>query len=119
MSSCLIEKYNGFQVVKVDFSKKERKKFEPICKINKPTQNPAILPECYYTKDISKAYTSLYLQGLRNKRAYAVYKCYYCRKFFIRKDKDTKHLSVCAGTPGIIYNFCTQNLASFQDNYVS
>ena len=61
LSSCLIEKYNGFQVVKVDFAKKERQKFQPIDIIYIPTKDPTKLPECYYTSDISKAYTSLIL----------------------------------------------------------
>ena len=67
LASCLIAKYNGFQVVKTDFSKKERKNFQPIDIINVPTKNPEVLPECYYTLYISKAYTSLYLHGLKTK----------------------------------------------------
>ena len=59
LSSCLIEKYNGFQVVKIDFSKKERRKFEPIDIIYIPIKNTEILPKCYYTLNISNAYTSL------------------------------------------------------------
>ena len=119
LSSCLVEKYNRFQVFKVDFSKKERQKFEPVNIIYFPTKYPTILPQCYYTKDISKAYTSLYSQGIRTKRAYAVYECYYCRKIFTRKDKHIKHFSICFGRPGIVYNFCTQNLVSFLDNFGS
>ena len=52
LSSCLIEKYNGFQVVKVDFSKKQRQQFQPIDIIYIPTKNPTKLPECYYTLDV-------------------------------------------------------------------
>ena len=33
--------------------------------------------------------------------------------------KKVKHLSVCTGMPGIVYNFCTQNLVSFEDNFGS
>ena len=119
LSRCLIEKYNGFQVVKIDFSKKESQKFEPIDTIYIPTKNPEVLPECYYTLDISKAYTSVYSHGLKQKRAFKLYECYYCRKFFIQKNKHEKHLSVCSGKPGIVYNFCIQNLVSFEDNFGS
>lgn len=51
------------------------------------------------------------------KRAYSCYKCYYCYKFFIRKDRHRRHLENCSGVPRIIYNFNTQNLISFQDNF--
>ena len=116
LASCLITKYNGFQVVKIDFSKKERKKFQPIDIIYIRTKNPDILPDCYYTLHVSNAYISLYSQGLKTKRSYKVFECYFCRKLFIQKNKHEKHLSVCSGKPGVIYNFCTQSLVSFEDN---
>ena len=28
-------------------------------------------------------------------------------------------MSVCSGKPGVVYNFCTQNLVSFEDNFGS
>ena len=58
--SCLIEKYNGFQVVKIDFSKKERQKFEPIDIIYVPTKNPEVLPECYYIRYLKSIHISLF-----------------------------------------------------------
>ena len=81
-----IPKYNGFQVIAVDFAKGERRKFTPIDIIYKPTRDPEIKPLCYYTTDISKAYTSLYsLTNLKRRRAYAVHQCYYCQKFLSQK----------------------------------
>ena len=36
-----------------------------------------------------------------------------------RKRKAENHLKVCSGKPGIVYNFCSQTLTSFEDNFKS
>ena len=115
----MIQKYNGFQVIKNSFNKRERRKFEPIDIINIPTKNAQILPECYYTTNISNAYTALYSEGLKTRRSFTIYECYYCNKFFRGKAKREHHLKVCSGKPGVVYNFCSQTLTSFEDNFSS
>ena len=119
LASCLSQKYNGFQVVKNAFSKLQRRDFQPIDIIYIPTKNIQILPVCYYTVDISNAYTALYSEGEKIRRALTLYECYYCNKFFRRKGKAEIHLKVCSGKPGIVYNFCSQTLTSFEDNFKS
>ena len=119
LASCLIQKYNGFQVVEIAFNKKLRQHFEPIDIIYITTKNAQILPECYYATNIANSYTALYSRGLKEVRAFLVYECYYCHKFFVGKNKCEKHIKICSGKPGIVYNFCTQTLTSFEDNYAS
>ena len=114
-----MQKYNGFQVIKNSFSKRERRKFEPIDIIYIPTKNAQILPECYYTTNIATAYTALYSEGLKTRRSFTIYECYYCNKFFRGKNKREYHLKVCSGKPGVVYNFCSQTLTSFEDNFSS
>ena len=63
ISSCLIEKYSGFTVISIEFQKKQRKMFKPIDIIYKPTKHIEIEPLCYFSDDISKAYSSLHLKG--------------------------------------------------------
>ena len=102
ISSCLAKKYNGFQAISVEFSRKERKNFKPIYIIYKPTKNPEISPLCYFKEVISKAYTIFYNQKDKFKRTYSCYECYYCRKFFLNKDRHKRHIGNCAGVPGVI-----------------
>ena len=45
------------------FKKKQRKKFKPIDIIYKPTKRIEIEPLCYFSDDISKAYSSLNSKG--------------------------------------------------------
>ena len=119
LASCLMQKYNGFQVIKNSFSKIERQKFEPIDIIYVPIKNAQILPECYYTTNIANAYTALYSEGLKTRRSFTIYECYHCNKFFRGKNKREHHLKICSGKPGIVYNFCSQTLTSFEDNFSS
>ena len=51
LSSCIAEKYNGFQTISTEFATKTRKKFQTIDIINKPTKNPEKKPLCYFTEE--------------------------------------------------------------------
>ena len=54
-----MEKYNGFQVISIEYARKQRKKFKPINIIYKPTKDIETELLCYFSDDISKAYTNL------------------------------------------------------------
>ena len=56
----------------------------------------------------------MYSEGLKTRRSFTIYECYYCNKFFRGKAKREHHLKVCSGKPGVVYNFCSQT--SFEDN---
>ena len=75
LASCINQKYNGYQVIKNSFSKRERQEFEPVDIIYIPTKTVQILPLCYYTTNISNAYTALYSEGLKIRRSYTIYEC--------------------------------------------
>ena len=118
LSTCLIEKNNGFQVISIECAKKQRKKLMPIIIIYKLTKHIEIEPLCYFSDDISKAYTNLYSTPTRMKQTNKNYQCYYCNKFFIRSEKHQSHINNCSGAPGVVYDFNNQNLISYQDNFM-
>ena len=69
-------------------SKKQRKLFKPIDIIYKPTKPVEIEPLCYFSEDISKAYSSLHSKGKKGlSRAHKVYQCFYCNKFFVSEPR--------------------------------
>ena len=119
-SSCLGKKYNAFQVISIEYARKQRKNFKPIDIIYKSTKHIEIGPLCYCSDDISKAYTTFYSRSNRTNlaRANFCYECYYCHKFFIRKKRHKRHIENCSGIPGVVYNFNTQNLISYQVIFV-
>ena len=61
----------------------------------------------------------MYSEGLKTRRSFTIYEYYYCNKFFRGKAKREHHLKVFSGKPGIVYNFCSQTLNSFEDNFGS
>ena len=118
LSSCLIEKYNGFTVIRIEYEKKERKNFEPLDIIYKLTKDLQTEPLCYFTTDISLAYSAYYLRASKMKRATKVQLCHYCNHFFAHNQKKfERHLKYCSGKPGVIYNFTNQSLVSYEDNF--
>ena len=117
--SSISEKYNGHQTISIEYVRKERKFFKPIDIIYKLTKNPEKSSLCYFTADISKAYHNLCSTGNKIKQKYCVYQCYYCNKFFKREERQKRHTESCSGVPGVIYNFNTKTLISFQDNFNS
>ena len=74
LSSCLIEKYSGFTVISIEFKKKKRKMFKSIDIIYKPIKFIKIEPLCYFSDDISKAYSFLPSKG--KKGMSRAHKCY-------------------------------------------
>ena len=118
LSSCLIEKYNGFTVIRIEYQKKERKNFTPLDIIFKPSKQLEIKPLCFFSLDILKAYSSYYSKGKDLRRAHRVDQYHYCNHFFINhKTKLERHMKNCSGKPGVIYNFSNQSLISYEDNF--
>ena len=70
ISICITKKYNEFQAISIEFSRKERKKYKPIDIIYKPTKNPELSLLRYFTQDISKAYHNFYSVGDRTKHGF-------------------------------------------------
>ena len=52
ISTCLTEKYNGFQTISIEFARRERKLFKLIDGIYKPTKNPEIFRQKIFQKHI-------------------------------------------------------------------
>ena len=95
--------------------KRKRKLFKPIDIIYKPTKHIEIEKLCYFSDDISKAYSSLHSKG--KKGLSRAQKCYYCNKFFILELRQKRHMENCSGRSAVVYNFNNQNLISYQDNF--
>ena len=88
ISSCIKEKYHGFQSTSIEFVRKERKNFKLIDITYKPTKNPEFSPLYYFTEDVSKTYTNFYNVKDKTKCAYSYYECYY----FFKKDRHKRHI---------------------------
>ena len=54
--SCIIEKFNGFNIVRIEFDKKLRQKVSPIDIIYKPVKKEDEIIKCFFSLKISLAY---------------------------------------------------------------
>ena len=118
LSRCIKIKFDGFEIVSVQYRRELQKKFTPIDVIYKPVLKKNDLIHCFVTSDIAKSYYSVCSNNNKSEiaRTGYVYNCYYCQKFFVRNDRFKKHIESCSGVPGVVYNFHTQNLITFEDN---
>ena len=92
LSSCINEKYNGFHVISIEYSKKLRMKFKPINVIYKPIKSPEKEVLCFSSNDIAKSYrNSCGATSQKVSHGFA-FECYYCDKFFARPDKQKRHI---------------------------
>ena len=114
--SCVKAKFNGFELILSQFSRKNHQTFKLINVLYKPVKYPNDPISCFITNNISKAYTAIVSQKSKIVRSGNAYKCFYCFQYFIRQDCWKKHVNVCSGIPGIVYNFNTQNLVTYEDN---
>ena len=61
----------------------------------------------------------MYSSGDKIKQQYCAYQCYHCNKLFTKEERQKRLKENFSGVPGVIYNFNTKNLISFQDIFNS
>ena len=96
LSSCIIEKYSGFNIVCVKFSKKLIQPFCPIDIIYKPAKNPDDMINCYFSEKLNLAFRASFNEGTKIKY-YSACQCYFCSKYNARKDKFDRHFENYTG----------------------
>ena len=119
LSICISEKYNGFHVISTEYCDKLQKKFRPIDIIYKPVKSIDAKILCYYSTDLSKAYRNSCGETAKKVSHGYAFECYYCSKFFVREDRQKRHIESCSSVPGVVYNFNNQDLVTFEDNFKS
>ena len=114
--SCIKPKFDGYELIASQFSRKNRQNFKSINVLYKPVRHPTAPISCFTSNDISRAYRAIVAQKGKITRAGYAFECFYCFRYFLRQDRWKKHINICSGIPGIVYNFNTQNLVTFEDN---
>ena len=120
VSACVIERFNGFTIIRLEFDNEIRKDFTPVDIIYKPVKKENTILNCFFTEKLHLAFRATYNETEKNKlktlRNSSAFQCYFCSKFYIRKAKLDYHMRNCTGKPGFIYNFQTRNLLTFEEN---
>ena len=118
VSACVIQRFNGFNLVRLEFDHQIRRDFTPIDIIYKPVKKENEVLNCFFTDKLYLAFRATYNETTKWKRLKhtCAFQCHFCSKFWTRKAKLEYHMRHCAGKPGFIYNFQTRNLLTFEEN---
>ena len=81
LSSCVIEKFSGFNIVCAEFSKKLRQTFCHIDIISKPVRKSDNIIDSFFSKKLSLAFRVSYSGGQTIKRSTA-WQCYFCSNYY-------------------------------------
>ena len=115
LSSCIFEKFNDFNIVRLEFDRKLRQKITPIDIIYKPVKKETENIEYFFSVRINMAYRTTFNENEKIRHGTA-FQCYFCSNYYRRKDKFDRHIENCTGQPGYVYNFNMQNLLIFEEN---
>ena len=118
VSACVIERFNGFTIVRLEFDNEIRKEFTPIDIIYKPVIKQNAILNCFFTDKLHLAYKAVYNETTKwdKLKSSCAFQCYFCGKFWTRKPKLATHMKNCLGKPGFVYNFQTRNLLTYEEN---
>ena len=102
LSSSVIQKYNGYQVVKIETKYDIKQLFEPIDIVYSPVQNFTDTIDCYFTQKIHVTYGCEYSKGKKGIEILHAFECYFCNKFHSTRKVLEKHMTVCSQCAGVL-----------------
>ena len=121
MSSWIIEKFNGHEIIKNNLSHQEKIDFRPIDIVYEPSFDESTPVVCNFTPKINLAYKSYMgkmVKGEEKVYNRTIRQCYYCQNYFSKSNEAfQKHLSFCAAKEGITYSFDNAQIIDYQDNF--
>ena len=121
LSACIIQKFNGYELLKNHLNSIERRDFIPLDIVYEPTLDEKKNIEYFFAPKIFLGYRSAIEKSRKGGRIFNhtnAKQCHYCNNFFIKSDeKMKKHLSICAGKAGYTFSFDNGKFVDYQDHY--
>ena len=121
LSACIIQKFNGYELLRNHLNSTERKNFIPIDIVYEPTLNEKKTIICFFAPEISLGYYTSYDKMRKRKNVTnhtRARQCHYCNNFFIKSaEKMQKHLSCCVGKAGFTFSFDNGKIIDYQGHY--
>ena len=114
LSSCIMEKLSGFQMVRTLQENKLRLNFRPIDMVYELVKHFKQNVDYFFTnkKDLGCRTTNSVRKSSKMKHM-NVYECYYCSNFYLQEKRFDKHVKYCSWIP----KFEKQSLVILEDNY--
>ena len=123
LSSCIIQKFNGYELLRNHLNSKERQEYVPIDIVCEPNLNEKSPILCFFAPDVTLAFNSKIEKTKNGKRELQfkkVWQCHYWNNYFVKSfEKMQKHLSCCSGKAGFRFSFDNGNVIDYQDHFSS
>ena len=121
LSPCVIQKFNGYELLRNNLNVHEERDFIPIDIVYEPTLDENKKIACFFAPGISLAYVG-YIEKTRKNEKYMetriTRQCHYCSNFFVKYDKKMKeHLACCSGKAGLTFSFDNGKVIDYQDHH--
>ena len=90
LSSCIIEKFNGHEIIKNNLSHQEKINFRPIEIVYEPSFDERTPVVCNFTLKINLAYKSYMgnmMKGEEKVYNRTIRQCYYCQNYFSKSNE--------------------------------
>ena len=121
LSVSVIENFNGCEIIKHEFVRKEKIDFVPIEIVYEPIYDDHVPVPCYFTDQVHLAYRSYTGKNNKGKEKvihYTVRQCPYCETLFVKSDENfKKYIKVCDAKEGITSSFNNGEILFFQDKF--
>ena len=121
LSACIIQKFNGYELLRNHLNSRERKNFIPIDIVYEPTLNDKKPIKCLFAPEICLGFYTSYEKMRKGKKVTDHTKarqCHYCNNYFVKSsEKMEKHLSCCKGKAGFTFSFEYGKIINYQDHY--
>ena len=122
LSACVIQKFNGYDLLRVGLSQDEKVDIRPLDIVYEPTQDINEPIYCYFAPKIHLAFHTIYERMMNGKKinvnGSSTEQWPFCENFFIKSDKKMEeHILCCSGKAGINYSFDNGKLINYQDNF--
>ena len=119
--ACVIQKFNGYELLRNHLSSTERKNCIPIDVVYEPTLNDKKPIECFVAPKIYLAFHTTIEKSKNGKKILnhtGTRRCHYCNNYFVKSTENMeKHLSCCASKAGFTFSFDNGKIIDYQDHY--
>ena len=89
LSSCMTERFNGFNIVKLELDRELKREMSPMDILYKPVRKQVNV-DCFFTTEINLAYRTSLSEGERIRHGMA-FQCFYYSNYYGRKIVWEKH----------------------------
>ena len=119
--ACVIQKFNGYELLRNHLNSTERKNCIPIDVVYEPTLNDKKPIECFVAPKIYLAFHTTIEKSKNGKKILnhtGARRCHYCNNYFVKSTENMeKHLSCCASKAGFTFSFDNGKIIDYQDHY--